>query len=198
MISDNFFVGIISGIISGILTVLILWLWRVKIFVPKLIFGSHLCKVIKKDNKHCYYFIFKNIGKRNIVDIVVKSFIYIQGIAEHDRKLKIGFEAPTQIRRIVLEKKSVSAEIYLEQSDTIFLSTDIPEYIKNKIKIKEDSLEQLLGLGKEAYLVIIVMGSDEISGSRKYFRSKEYRIENIKKGRFERKTMEVICDEEHA
>jgi hypothetical protein len=54
------------------------------------------------------------------------------------------------------------------------------------MKILDDSitLEELMKLGNDSELILYVTGFDEISGARKTFESKAYKISDIKEGKF--------------
>ena len=59
-----------------------------------------------------------------------------------------------------------------------------PQHIKQAATDGILTLENLLGLGTDAFLHLYVTGYDEFSGARKIYRSKPYRLADIRKGKF--------------
>lgn len=66
-------------------------------------------------------------------------------------------------------------------------SNEIREASKNKTL----TLEDILKLGSNARLRIMLLGYDEYSGSRKLFLSKVYTINDIKKGLYEKNSVNI-------
>jgi hypothetical protein len=66
-----------------------------------------------------------------------------------------------------------------------------PKDIHRKLNRKTLRLEDLFASSEESYIEVQAFGYDEFSGSRKYFRSKLYRITDILEGPFDKDGLEV-------
>ena len=190
-----FLSGLLSGIVSGITTVLILWGWKNYLFIPKVFFGHDICKIDYGTDTNGYAFIFQNTGRRHILDFKVNASLYLPGILPWDTNISRKFTIPTAINRFILKGNPVSTRFRFEECAELFSCQHIPSTLKLDIQRKKDALEKIFAFCPRAYLIVYIMGYDEQTGIRKVFESKPYRREDIKCGTFDRKSLKATAEQ---
>lgn len=183
----------VLGVLAGFITTVLLWLFKNNFFPPNIEFGEDISKVINHDGKNKYVFIFKNKGHRRLIDITVKAVIRVPGIVPWDSNLTQTFYAKTTAdNKFILDTSiPITASILLEISEDIFDSHLLPDNIKELIINRDRTLENLFSLHSDSCVKIYILGNDQVTGVRKVFESKEYFINDIKTGVFDRVKMVV-------
>jgi hypothetical protein len=173
----------------GAFSSLIAW-WILNYCIkPKIKFSNDISK-IEEDNKSFYRFKFENSGKRRIIDAEIIAKLRIKGL-KYSTNWEIIY-LPLDNDHIPIIKSTKKEKNKLREIPRLELGlTDskyfrfLPSDIKDKIDDDTITLEDLMNLGNDSELVLLVTGYDEISGARKTFESKPYKVEDIKKGKFD-------------
>ena len=100
--------------------------------------------------------------------------------------IKVG---NTRIPSLWPENNTV-IRLYPEDSES-FADAAFPEHLREKISLRTLTLEDLLELGRQSQLRIVIFGHDSFSGSRKIFESKLYDKTSINAGMFFSDSLDV-------
>jgi len=177
------------------------WWLTFKYWAPKLEFGKTISKLPTEDNKSKfkYRFKFENTGKRNIIDIEVIVRLRIRGLKKDfpdnweviylptsslDYK-KVAIVRPSSKYKIrpILEIKPYECDYFKKKF--------FPENIKTKAINNELSLDDIMQLGTASEFQIMMIGTDEFSGARKFFESKVFKRNDFVIGSFYKNGIEV-------
>ncbi len=185
----SLFIGIISSYIS--------WWILFKIIVPKIKFSDKISKIPSESSKGFGYRVkYHNCGRRNIIDITINIRLRIKGLFK-DRKMTwkviyLETEPEMKAKPLIKPSKEGGNLVYINVNDTKYFSNPIfPIAIRDKHNKRELLLEDILKLGDERKLEIILSGYDEFSGARKVFISKSYYIDDIVTAKFLEKSLEI-------
>lgn len=186
---------ILISIPLGALSSLIAW-WILNYWIkPKIKFSEDISKTLI-DSISIYRFKFENCGKRKIVDNLLIAKLRIKGIRYKSNweviYLPLDNDKIPIIRPIKGECRIIREVPRLELGlIEIKNQKFLPEAIKEKIDNDTITLEELMNLGSESELILYVTGYDEISGAKKTFESKPYKVGDIKNGLFNKKGLNV-------
>lgn len=182
-------ISIFISIPIGAFSSLIAW-WVLNYWIkPKINFSNDISR-LDVDNKSFYRFKFENSGTRRILDSEITAKLRIRGLKfsknweviylplDNDRipvihSIKKYYKKIREVPRIELS--------FIDLKYYRFL----PERIIDKIQKDTITLEELMNLGIDSELILYITGFDEISGARKTFESKPYKVSDIKKGPFD-------------
>ena len=182
-------ISLLVSVPIGAISSLIAW-WILNYCIkPKIKFSDNISR-IDEDSKSFYRFKFENSGRRRIVDSEIIAKLRIKGL-----KYSTNWEViylPLDNNRIPIIKSVKKEKNKLREVPRLELGLIDQKYFRflpDKIKqmIIDDSikLEDLMNLVSKTELILIVSGYDEISGAKKTFESKPYKIDDIKKGKFD-------------
>ena len=184
-------VSFILGIISGAISPILYWTYKNHISLPKIEFSENITKNIYDDSSIGFIYIWKNTGKRRIIDISVEANIKIPGLVKYNPNLKqiISFETKAQKKFVTEVGKARSSRLIVDE-----YSLKRNKILVNHLKIRIDSeinIETLFELSPDAEITINILGNDEKTGIRKVFESPIYTKESIIEGVFNRETLYV-------
>lgn len=188
--------SILIGLFIGVGTNLIAWWILFHYIVPKIHFSPSISKIPTKDNKLGYKYRIKiqNSGKRSIIDVELRARLSIQGLLDnpqHWNLVSIPLSRNTIVNKFPIIKPAKTKtsgwaiQIYINNVEEISQLSIYSEDIIKKSKEESLLLEDIMSIGSETSLQIFAFGYDEFSGSRKYFESKSYTINDIKEGPFD-------------
>ena len=182
---------IICGFVLGILASAIVWLFGIKVLVPKIYFVPKISRMKDSDRPNgCSYRVkIHNTGRRDIIDISAVCELYTRGLQTSRRGNVISFYIPIdESGRPRLKKgANVIFQLYPDDIAEALSSADFDEQMTEKCKDGKPTLEDLLGFsyeGKETTLIIHMFGYDGFSGTRKHFASSPYKLGDVVKGPF--------------
>ena len=172
------FVLFFLGIPLGIFASLIAWWLITHMLKPKILIGGFISKVRSDDStSYKYRYALKNNGKRNVLNISSYCRLNIKGINPNITMNKSVF---------TLKGKSVDFKPFMEVQATSMFAinlNNIPKRLYELAHVTEFSgLEEILQLGEDAFLSISIIATDEFTGATKLFRSKDFRLNDIKGG----------------
>lgn len=186
------------NILVGILCSFIAWWIVMHLITPKLRFSKAISKINSRHTKGYDYRIkYENYGRRRIVDLEMTVYLSILGLSKHRKKTweVVQLELRDEGRLAYLDpvnKAGWRRFVVFEVNKTEKFSREIfPTTIRNKIELGELELEDLLKLGEESFVEILISGYDNYSGSRKVFKSMKFKIGDIKEGYFEPKSLKI-------
>lgn len=203
----SFLLGIIcSFIVWGVLNFLI---------VPKVKFSENIGKIESKRFKSGieYRFKIENSGRRSIIDIKLQANIKIRGLRDDfpnnwtiksiplsrqeivelisvKKQRKINKKAKKKYGKNFVRQPLGKRVIYFNISKIDLSFSNFPKKISDNTE--SIILEDLFNLDSKAELVISGYGYDDFSGTKKSIKSKTYKIEDIKEGKFERDTLKIF------
>jgi hypothetical protein len=212
--NETIIIGFLVGLLTGILANgLFWWILNHKI-VPCLRFSPDISKNSKLPTQldasaYSYRIKLENSGRRSIIDVEIIArlrFNSPSGHLPHNwHNINIPWthngDTKYQIPRLLPLNNNNDVRHILT-----FLINDIDEFrestryyddIKMKANQRTLILEDILSLVPNATLQLIAFGYDEFSGVRKLFVSKQYTINDIKVGLFERNGLDVIENPEN-
>jgi len=179
----------------GAISSLIAW-WILNYCIkPKVTFSEDISRTFE-DTKSFYRFKFENSGKRKIVDVEAIAKLRIKGL-KYTTNWEVIYlpldNSHIPIIRSVKKEKEKLRELLRLELGLIGLNyfRFLPVNITDKITDDSITLEELMNLGTEAELILIISGYDEISGAKKTFEYK-YQESDIKDGIFNRTGLNVV------
>jgi hypothetical protein len=164
--------------------------------VPRVRFSERISKTASDaDSGFSYRIKFENVGRRDIIDIQIHAYLRIIGLRSRkpsgimtNVKLSTSKE---YVPKMMAAGKGFIISLYPERTRS-FQRTAYPEDVRRKYEQKSLLLEDVLALGYDTKLRIVVFGYDSFSGARRVFESKLYGVDDIKMGRF--KGLEIFAD----
>jgi len=197
----DFLVNVFVSSLTGVGASFLVWWLTFKYWSPKLKIGKTISKLSTEKNmsKFKYRFKFENIGRRNIIDIEVIVRLRIQGIKKgflnnweviYLPTSSLEYDKVAIVRPISTSKIRPILEIKTYECD-YFQKDFFPEDIKTKSKNNELTLEDVMQLGTRSEFQIMMLGTDEFSGARKFFESKVFDKNDIAYGSFDKNGIEV-------
>lgn len=193
----------ILGIVVGIGTNLFAWWMLFHAIVPKIHFSPSISKTTVSNEPYNrsgyrYRVKFENAGRRPIIDIEITAKVVIEGIGPYRKSTNQWIRLPlkpdgkleyrlSRLRPVKPGKKFRHIIRFYINSGSVFLNPSFfPAHVHRKAEQKRLLLEDLLALDGQTYLEVQAFGYDEFSGTRKYFRSKLYRLDDIHEGPFDK------------
>ena len=184
---------VLLGIPVGFASSAALWFWLYRYLVPNIVFSEHIGRVgsSRTPSGLRYRIKIMNNGNRDAIDLTIVVRYSARGIGEitsnrSSYKLDISANAIPRLRkggnRII--------NIRPEQTDAFQRTMFPPEIRSSKIDGKLN-LDDIMKLGTEPKIQMHIFCYDEFSGARKLFDSKEYRAEDIVRGKFDRKSLSI-------
>lgn len=173
---------LILGALLGIGSSGAFWWVQSHYWVPKMKFSEELAEYVLKNNQSFFQCAFENVGKRDIIDLEIqvrvgiKGFLGAHGWAYHtisSNASRVPQLSPSKRRRV---------RVYDTREPIEFL--DAPSKSLREEVERCTSLRDVLQLGEDAAVRVHVFGYDAFSGTRKHFKSDEYRVSDIRKGTF--------------
>ena len=189
----EFVLGQVSGFVLGLAGSFLSWWVLVHRIVPRIAFASFISKTEydRTTGRKSYRIKIRNAGSRDLIDGAVVAVISIKGLRPELPETRIAYRLPlnlsgdTSLSLPVLRARSTRVfRIPLETSRDIGQSAYIPADLRRRCKKGELELEALMRLG-DSRIRIFVAGSDSISGARKVFQSRDYRIDDIDEASFD-------------
>lgn len=192
---------IIISTLTGVAASFFVWWLTFKYWVPQIKFASQISRLQTSENPSGirYRIKFENSGTRNIIDLQILIRLRIRGLRqEHPQNWEVVYlptssldyknvaivrPASSSGLRPVLEIKTYECEYFQR---LIF-----PDYIRAMSLNNTLTLEQVLTIGKEAQLQILVLGYDEFSGAKKFYESNIYTVQDIVDGHFDLKGLTI-------
>ncbi|MDT3738220.1 MAG: hypothetical protein RO257_01825 [Candidatus Kapabacteria bacterium] len=193
----------ILSTIIGMLSSYLVWYLIYKLLVPRIRFSDKISKMESIDSKSKYKYRIKleNSGYRDIIDINISakfSIIGLNGKSYQNRNivyLETSFDGYIPILRSLKTLNYFLKKVEKNNSDNIhktlrnlirvypnkkkeFSREYYPDYIKNKVKKEELTMEDIFNIGSDAFLEIIFSGTDSFSNSKKIY-VKKYTLKDI-------------------
>lgn len=180
-------ISLLLGIPLGILSSLTAWWLLFHVFVPTVSFSSFVSKISEPDQEPLvrYRVKLRNDGRRSMLDLDVRIEARIRGINPRYPNNLTVVSVPVRGANVSTlgPKRSRIVTLLLgklPETETQLL----PRGIRQRAAAGELQLEELLCLGAEAKLRVVVFGYDSFSGTRRVFISQDYRLADIKTNRF--------------
>ena len=197
----EFITNVILSSLTGVGASFFVWWLTFKKWVPKIRFGTKISKLPTNENDSGfkYRFKFENYGKRNAIDSEIIVRLRIQGLRKKQPKNWEVVYLPTStlhydrvaiIRPVSKSKLRPILEIKAYACD-YFQNNLFPDYIRIKAENKTLTLDDVLDLGTGTEFQIIILSTDEFSGSRKYFESNIYTKGDIEDRHFKKNGLEI-------
>lgn len=196
------FIGLLVGLFTSFFSWWVLFRWM----APTISISSSISRTPSSvsseedDDKSGvrYRIKIENSGRRPAVDLQVSVFVRIKGLNDPQSTIWEIIYLPlatsgekTWTRPLMnpvrKSKMRTKLRICLNHTDC-YAKPHFPQLIREKAVRKELFLEDLLSLGTQAEIGVMVSGYDEFSGARKVF-MKTYHLSDIKCGEFERKSL---------
>lgn len=196
-------ISIVVGVITGIIASVIVWWILFHMMAPKIGFADKIKKAKTKNTSTGYYYQFKfgNLKKRSSVfDSSVRASLFLPEFPSN---------GVTNIYSIPIDSKYIfeltpkkegepgwSRRVSLDINDKEFTKLFNKNYFSIKLRDLAEGqillLEDLLSITKGAFIKIHISAVDSFSGSRKVVRSKDYKIEDVEYGQYERYSFRLI------
>ena len=186
---------ILISIPLGAFSSIIAW-WILNFWIKPDIKFSEDISMTYYDSIPIYRFKFENSTLRKIIDISLIAKLRIKGLRFKSTWEVIYLPLDNDIIPTInssKRKQNVTREV--PRLELGLIETKNFRYLPNEVKEKVEnntlSLEELMNLGSESELILYVTGYDGISGAKKTFESKPYKISNIKNGIFSKTGLNI-------
>lgn len=189
-------ITLILSVPIGAFSSLIAW-WILNYCIkPRIEFSDNVSR-IDENSKSFYRFKFENCGNRRILDSTIFAKLRIKGLKYFTNWEVIYLPLDNDHIPIIKSTKKKGKKLREVPRLELGLIDNkyfrfLPDFIQEKIQNDTITLEELMNLGNKSDLVLFVSGYDEISGALKTFESKPYKVEDIKKGKFDNFGLNVI------
>lgn len=183
----------VIGLLGGVVLSALFWYFITHLVVPKVAFSEQITKRFTVARKPVYELRVTNASRRRaIVDLSVTVLVVTTGL-----RMFPGSRGTTTIilpvahyaHNILRLRPRKGFRVIRLDLDKTFRTADEHHRrmfsLDNYDSADKDALEYLLSQGEDGSLVVEMLGYDEWSGSRKYFQSPSYGIEDIVHGQFD-------------
>lgn len=195
-------IELLLGIPLGIFASLVAWWILFHAIVPHIHFSKHIAKDKTDETQSGWRYRIKmeNAGTRDVVDVELFARLRIRGLKP---KFPINWEvlypklAYGRIPKLEASRRTgrrIAVRIRVCDIDE-FSHNLLPAEIRDKVCCGTAILEDLMSLGSDSTLQVFAFGYDAFSGTRKVFESPLYRLTDIRRGVFHRKSLNVIPKE---
>lgn len=197
------------GLIVGLFTSFFSWWVLFRAMSPTITLSDRISKSNNKvslsedDDKSGvrYRIKFENSGRRSVIDLEVRAFVRIKGLADPQSSIWEVAHFPMEtngekvysipiMNPVRKSKLRTRLRICLNHTDR-FTKPHFPLHIREKAARQELQLEDLLSLGTAAEIRVIASGNDEFTGAKKMF-EKTYLLRDISLGEFERNGLTIV------
>jgi hypothetical protein len=187
-------IAILVSIPIGIACSVAAWWILFHKIVPKISFSKGISKTKLEDydSGFCYRIKFENVGRRDIIDIQIHAYLRIIGLRHKESGIITNVKFVTSkeyVPKMRADGKGFIVMLYPERTSN-FQRKVYPEEVRRKFAAKSLLLEDVLSLGYDSKLRLVVFGYDNFSGARRIFESKLYGLDDIKEGNF--KGLEIL------
>jgi hypothetical protein len=188
----TFWLGILLGFIGSV----ILWYITTKVLTPRLSVSTTLEMTRDPAGGLRYRFSLRNESHRDAVDVIVKCTLFSEGWASGPPDEIATIDIPVSVGQIdVMPGRryfwSSSKSRLLDRVGDRFVTLyvrDISEFQKSKLNAEtqrqlkhgEIGLKELLDLGRESFVNVVVYGFDRFSGSRNVYSERYFRNDDIR------------------
>jgi len=164
-------------VLIGILAAFFSWLFVKYFFSPKLAISENISKKVIGDQR-AYRIKIRNRGHRICSDISIVAKLEVRGLEPLLTQNFDSFFIKTSFNGTypaLAKGRSIVFHLFNEtQYDEKYYSGDFARRIE-----ESSSIEDLLSLTDDTKLIVYVLGTDNFSGVRKLFISKEYTTSSI-------------------
>jgi len=181
----------IGAFVSGCFASLSAWAITSHLIGPTVDFSEEIVDYETPSGARLFQCAFENAGKRSIVDAEIQVRFCINGFL--GTKDKAYFSVRTNASRVpeLLPGKGRKVRVFDTREQIEFV--DIPSLsLRRGIESCTDLYEVFM-LSRGSYLRVHVFGYDSFTGVRKHFKSPQYNLGDIWKGRFD--GLDVVEDE---
>jgi len=176
--------ALVVGSLTGVGASFFVWWLTFKYWSPELKFGEKVIRESAMNNKSKvgYRFYFRNIGRRNIIDIEVVVQLKLK-LAGFRTKYVYLPTSSSEYKKVAILKpgQELSLEILTHKCD-YFQKSIFPLAIRGKSRRNELTLDEIMQLPKleePVTFLIMMIGTDVFSGTRKFFKSNTYAKNDI-------------------
>ena len=173
---------LVVGALLGIGSSGTFWWVQSHYWVPKIRFSEEIAEYEIKGDRRFFQCAFENVGKREIIDLDIQVRIGIQGFLGATGWAYHTVSSNASRVPQLAQSKRRRVRVFDTRETIQFL--DAPSKSLREEIEKCTSLRDVLQLGQDAAVRVHVFGYDAFSGARKHFKSREYRIDEIRKGTF--------------
>ena len=198
---SKFMISNLIGVLTGIVSSVIVWWFLAKYLAPKLTFSRHLVKhpLSARGCGSDYQFKFMNCRRRMVVDVQLAGYLVVPSFPRKNvnQLWKLTFfsrHIPALIttRKAKHVNRKISFNLEDEELLEIFRRDYIPDDTRARALEKRLRLEDLFSLPNDPYILVLIIATDAVSGATKVFKSRKYRQRDIVVGDFDPNTLAAI------
>lgn len=183
--------SLIASFALGLVSSFVIWWLSTHFWIPRIRFSEELAEYELPNGERFFQIAFKNIGRREIIDIEVQVRVGIFGFLGTNEWAYHTVTSNSSRIPLLSKGKRRRVRVYDSREDVEFI--DRPsKSLRDEIE-KCRSLRDVLQLGTDGTVRVHVLGFDEFGGARKHYCSKPYRLQDIRKGTF--KDLDVVQNE---
>lgn len=195
--------AVIVGVTTGVIASLTAWWVLYHLMAPSIQFADTIKKEATANSTTGYYYQFKlgNMKRTSsAIDIDVRASVYFaefpaEGVT-NTYTIPVGGGHFFELTPRKDGATSWNRRVSLKVNDAEFLSnfdkTYFPDRIKSLARDKTLTLEDLFTVTDNVVLRLHAIATDSFSGSKRIFRSKPFRVEDIAIGKYERSSLRFV------
>lgn len=175
----------VIGVLSGFFLSVCYWIFSHYIFPPSIKFNDKITKRKYPDESLGYFILYKNTGKRKLIDPIIQVTVYIPGLVNNNpiTKQLVFIENTGRDRLFIPTTKEfdgyIKSKLLLDESKSLKHNKLLPEDVLEKVESNTLTLDDLMDINAGSYLKVRIIGSDETTGVRKLFESENYSQNDI-------------------
>jgi hypothetical protein len=177
--------GLAVGVLASFLTWWVLFHW----FVPKVEFSAFISKIPRAGGSgYSYRIKLMNTGRRSILGVEVHARLWVDWKGSGNWLgiyLPFSGEGEKKYDIPILKRGGDRVlSFFINAVHSFQTNVAYPEDFRRKAALRVVSMEDVLGLGENAYVQVFVSGYDGFSGARRVFESRKFHTSDIYPNRF--------------
>ena len=175
-----------AGVLLGFALSVMFWLITTKVLVARLTLPSVITELIEEDGTFSYQFWLENKGQRDAVDVNVRCTLYSTGWSGDPSELVATIALPLSIQSInVMAGRRHMHRIHGRSrpidrigprkitfrlgSISDFEKLKLESALRHRLDKNQVPLREIMGLGNDSFVNIVVFAYDRFSGSRNVY-----------------------------
>jgi hypothetical protein len=186
----------------GIAASLTAWLILFHVLRPRLEFSTAISRIVAEDEVggFAYRVKLRNPGFHAVIDVTYAAKLRIRGLNPGAPRnwevtyLPVSFEGRIPVIAPRRHGRGTHALVRIKtDKPEEFTRSVYPPDIRDKAAAGSLTLEDVLGVGTDAYVQIMGFGSNAFSGTRREFTSPKYTLDSIEARRFQEHSLELVA-----
>jgi hypothetical protein len=169
------------SLLVGIISSYSFWWLISHKWIPKINFGSEICRYAVDGENGLYVCAFENAGHRDIVDVEVVTRIGIERFNEAEGWLFFSLKTNSSQIPVLEPKRRALVRIFDQRERRQYVDAPPPSLRRSVDECTK--LEEIYDISNGAVIQLHVFGYDSFSGTRRHYVSPDYTKHDVRRGR---------------